>query len=60
MEAPFLTIKPKEDEEFKKPKNTKIVSFKTEQNNEFEIEYYLFGENIYFEAKAKDKIPQKN
>ena len=60
MEAPNLNLKLKEDELFKKPKDIKTLSFKIDQNNEFEIEYYLFEDKIYFEGKEKNKISQKN
>ena len=44
---------------FIKPKNTKTLNLKSDKNNEFEIEFYIFEDNLFFEGTTKKLIPQK-
>ena len=45
---------------FIKPKNTKTFNLKSDKNNEFEIEFYIFEDNLFFEGTTKKIIPQKS
>ena len=45
---------------FIKPKNTKTLNLKSDKNNEFEIEFYIFEDNLFFEGTTKKFIPQKS
>ena len=59
-EAPTpFTSEPEFNQEFIKPNETKKLTLKKEQNNSFDIEYYISENNIIFEGKTKDIIPQK-
>ena len=43
-----------------KPENIKTMNLKSDKNNEFEIQFYAYENNLFFEAKTKNSIPQKN
>ena len=60
MEAPVIsTPKPNIPINIVKPKNTKILNLKSDKNKDFEIQFYVYEENIVFEAFTKNIIPQQ-
>ena len=60
MEAPVIsTPKPNIPINIVKPKNTKILNLKSDKNKDFEIQFYVYEENIIFEAFTKNIIPQQ-
>lgn len=40
--------------------NSKILNLKSDKNIEFQVEFYVFENNLIFEAKSKNIFPQKN
>lgn len=42
-----------------KPKNIKKLDIKSDKNNVFEVELYIFENYIIFEGLSKKLIPQK-
>ena len=63
MEAPLQKSSPKLEKNIPinivKPKNTKILNLKSDKNKDFEIQFYVYEENMIFEACTKNIIPQK-
>ena len=63
MEAPVVIGTPSPEKNIPnnivKPKNTKILHLKSDKNKDFEIQFYVYEENIIFEAYTKNIIPQK-
>ena len=43
-----------------KPKNCKTLNLKSDKNNDFEIQFYVYENNLIFEGNTKNAIPQKN
>ena len=43
-----------------KPKNCKTLNLKSDKNNDFEIKFYVYENNLIFEGNTKNAIPQKN
>ena len=41
------------------PKNAKKLDLKSDKNNEFEVQLYIFEDYIIFEGSSKKIIPQK-
>ena len=41
------------------PKNAKKLNLKSDKNNEFELQFYIFEDYIIFEGSSKKLIPQK-
>ena len=43
-----------------KGENSKILNLKSDKNIEFQVEFYVFENNLIFEAKSKNIFPQKD
>ena len=62
MEAPIPIIETKindKNNEIIRPKDIKTYKFKSDKSIEFEIQFYIYRENIIFEALIKDILLQK-
>ena len=62
MEAaiPIIETKnPENNEEITKPKDIKLLKIKSDKGTEFEIQYFIYKENIFFEASSQKILPQK-
>ena len=44
----------------KKPKNVKTLNLKSDKNNDYEIQLYVYENNLIFEGQTQKAIPQKN
>ena len=43
-----------------KPKNVKTLNLKSDKNNDYEIQLYVYENNLIFEGQTQNAIPQKN
>ena len=43
-----------------KPKITKTLNLKSDKSNQFEVQFYIYEDNLYFEAHSKNLCPQKD
>ena len=43
-----------------KPKNVKTLNLKSDTNKDFEIQFFVYENNLVFEGSTKNVIPQKN
>ena len=57
MESPLIRGKSKPEKNIPinivKPKNTKLLNLKSDKNRDFEIQFYVYEENMIFEAFTK-------
>ena len=44
----------------RKPKNVKTPNLKSDKNNDYEIQLYVYENNLIFEGQTQNAIPQKN
>ena len=44
----------------RKPKNVKTLNLKSDKNNDYEIQLYVYENNLIFEGQTQNAIPQKN
>ena len=43
-----------------KSKNVKTLNLKSDKNNDYEIQLYVYENNLIFEGQTQNAIPQKN
>ena len=62
-EAPIPLITPKPQniiaKNVIKPKNVKKLNLKSDKNNEFEVQIFIFEDSLFFEGTSKKLFPKK-
>ena len=60
MEASVPNLYDNPTKENIKPKISKKLNLKSDKNNQFEVQFYVYEDNLYFEAHSKNLCPQKD